>query len=313
MARIIFPEDFPTQKALAKLINDKHVADGAGSVITAFMAEQDIVLADVLTDAGAAEVLENDRAQLRRDSENNREKRDLTFLAHFNGMKNGVQVLKAHYKPAYHKLGDWSINVTGLSRIAYPQSFADREALVLAFYTKHLALPAGTSPLQPWVTENNVDPTDVTTNILPSCVAFDSAMTAKAEQSENKREQRDNLWNPRLKQLRDIGEYLIKLYAHNPKNLGLWGFVVDDSPRKPKLRKSKILLSETKTVTNVVIGSTFHNTGTTTLIIYKGATTTPVGITVLAGERYGVTAGWGTITVQNTNSLQGGSFTTLAR
>src|SRR5690349_7652640 len=114
MARLILPEDFESQFKLAKLINDKHIADGAGSRLNAYLAEQGFLLSDIVTDGGIAETHEKNRAQLRRDSENNKEKRDNTFNPVWKQFTGSVQFLKALFKPQYHKLGDWGVNTTGI-------------------------------------------------------------------------------------------------------------------------------------------------------------------------------------------------------
>ena len=309
-ARIIFPEDFPTQLALAKTLKAKHDLDALTSVLLPYLAEHGIDLDDLIDDGTAAEVHENSRTALRRSSEKNREKRDLAFSLPFKATQRSTQFLKGLYKPEYHKLGDWFITVNGVKRVVYPPKFIDRKQLVTDFFTKHNNYAAGTSPLQPFVTEQQLVPTDLLTAVT-NAVTFDGDFTADSEASESQEVLRRNLWNPRWAEIKGIADYLMNLFVTNPKALGDWGFTVDDSPRKPKVRKSKILLSETKTYSNIVIGSTFINIGETTLHLYRGSATAPVPIVVLPGEKYGIKKGFNTITVTNASNLETGIFTTL--
>jgi hypothetical protein len=136
-------------------------------------------------------------------------------------------------------------------------------------------------------------------------------MISTSNLAENAKQQRDLVWDPQFKVVKDICNYLFKLLPNNPKALGAYGITVDDSPRAPKLRKSKIKLLETKVIKGVVLGSTFTNTGPTTLHLYKGTSPTPAAVVVLPGERYGFTKGWSAITVSNVDTLEGGSFSTL--
>jgi hypothetical protein len=311
MARLILPEDFESQFKLAKLISDKHTADGATSRLNVYLAEQGINLATIVADGTIAEGLEAQRAQKARDSEKFSKLRNNIFIPIFKDLMGGVQSLKTIFKPNYHKLGDWGVTVNGVSRIVYPPRFTQRAALVGLFYGKHNSYPAGTSPLQPYINEQGINTALIGVQVNEA-IDYDNNRISTHNSSENFKQQRDMVWDPRWAQLKGCCNYLFRLLPNNPKLLGDWGITVDDSPRAPKLRKSKILLLETKTVDNVVIGSTFHNTGPTTLHIHKGASAGPAAVVVLPDERYGITKGWSTITVLNTDPLETGMFTTLA-
>ena len=115
-------------------------------------------------------------------------------------------------------------------------------------------------------------------------------------------------WQPVVQHLKDIGDYLKKLFANNPKNLGSWGFIVDDSPQKPALRTSKVKPGETVTNNSIIVGSTFTNTGTVDLHVYKGKTTTGTPSIVPPGEQLGMIKGFSTITVVNPNTLVAGKY-----
>jgi hypothetical protein len=91
--------------------------------------------------------------------------------------------------------------------------------------------------------------------------------------------------------------------------LGNWGFVVDDSAQKPKLRTTKLKLGEQITVNAVLIGSTFTNIGAGDLHLYKGKSTSGTPNIIHAGEQFGIVKGFSIITVINPSTLVEGKFT----
>jgi hypothetical protein len=101
----------------------------------------------------------------------------------------------------------------------------------------------------------------------------------------------------------------MKLFSNNPKALGNWGFVVDDSSQKPKLRTTKLKLREQITNKSVVIGSTVTNIGEVDLHLYKGTTTTGTPSIIHTSEQFGIMKGYGTITIVNPSALKEGKFT----
>ncbi|MCF8459991.1 MAG: hypothetical protein K9G46_04655, partial [Flavobacteriales bacterium] len=134
---------------------------------------------------------------------------------------------------------------------------------------------------------------------------------AIAKEAEDATEDRNNAMNPVDAHLRSIGNFLMALYTTNPKELGHWGFTVDDSPRAPKQVVSKVKLSSQVTVNHCIIGGTFKNIGSVPLNVYKGKTASGAGVTVLSGEVYGIAKGFSTITVVNTSTTTTGVFSVL--
>ena len=106
-----------------------------------------------------------------------------------------------------------------------------------------------------------------------------------------------------------IGDYLKKLFSNNPKNLGLWGFTVDDSPQKPALRTTKLLPGETRTITAVVIGSVLTNIEKAVIEIYKENGKMQLIATLAAGEKMGIVKGMSTLIVTNQSTLEEAEFT----
>ncbi|MCF8257932.1 MAG: hypothetical protein K9J06_10270, partial [Flavobacteriales bacterium] len=149
------------------------------------------------------------------------------------------------------------------------------------------------------------------TTAANDALTFHNQAKALAGQAEDATQDRNNVWNPVMAHLRAIGGFLISLYSTNPKELNLWGFTVDDSPRAPKQVKSKVKLLDQITVGSLIIGGTLKNIGTVPLTIYKGSAASGPSETVNPGELYGITKGYGMITVANPSSTTTGEFSAL--
>lgn len=310
MARLRIPETFAAQVTLIGLISAKHTADAGSSVLTAFLAQQGITLTTDVTTGTSATTQEASRALLARKAENYRQLRDIQFNPVFGHLRKEIQYLKSFYSPNVSALGDWGVSVDGNGRINYPVDFTARTALWTAFKAKHDSFTSPPSPLGTFLTQSGFSMTTDNSAVTTAITNNNSAISSR-EQSENARETRDNLWNPVLRHIVAIGNFLMNLYATNPQKVGLWGFVVDESPRKARVQKSKLILGEQTTLKGVVLGSTLANTGTTDLHLYKGTGTSGTPVIIHAGESYGIPKGWSTITVVNPSTTDTASFTAM--
>src|SRR5258706_16344405 len=106
MARIVYPQSFPPQVMLLGLINTKHVADGAGSVLTAFLTQKGIVLATDIATGTSATTHEASRALLRKQSENYKQLQGIQFTPVFAHVRGAGAYLKSFYKPNVNALAD---------------------------------------------------------------------------------------------------------------------------------------------------------------------------------------------------------------
>lgn len=311
MARIIFRTDIPGIEELETSIITKHTADGGASPLTTLLAEQSINLP---TDAATITAAKNAAAKAaleRRQSENYFEKRALYFEPVFGRLRSGAQFLKSLKKGKVHELGDWGLDINGpKNRIDYPIIFEYRRDQVVKFYQKHLSYAPGTSPLQPFLDDNNINPVDELAATqeadTSNTMAQDAARSAETQQKDS-----DSRAAAVLQNQRTIGQYLIKLKTKNPKSVGDWGFTVDDSPRPPREVKSTVKPADKKIIEGIVIGSTFTNTGQTALHLYRGKTTTGTPIIVEVSGKIGMIKGFSSITVINPSTLVTGKFTTL--
>jgi hypothetical protein len=310
MARLIQPSAFAQQKDLSVSINKKHTDDGTKSVLTPYFTENGIDPTKFAAKATEAQTHETARALLFGQSKQNTELRDVKFNQPLANVKDGVQSLKNLYISTPQKLGDWGITVTGENKISYPTAFDELAQVVLNFGAKHLTFPAGTSPLEAFVIENGIDFAKDATAVQAAQLADNNAKT-KAEQSAKETELRNAVWQPVVKQMNDIGQFLLGIYPKTPRKIISWGFAVDTNPIEAKDVKTTIKLGDQATLKGVVIGGTLKNTGNTDLHIYKGKSTKGDPIIVKPGESWGVQKKYSVITVSNPDMLQAASFTTL--
>jgi hypothetical protein len=227
-----------------------------------------------------------------------------------SNFKDCVQTLKKHYKTAPHKLTDWGITVTGASKITYPTTFIEMANLMIKFADIHLGMAAGTSPLNAFLAENEIDLASNKAKILQA-IGYDSDADKKAEESAKETQLLNNVWQPVVKQLNSIGQYLLTVYVSTPRKTIDWGFAVDENPTAAKEVNTKIKLGDKTTLKGVVIGGTLKNNGTTDLHIYKGSTTNGDPVIVHPSESFGIQKGYSIITVSNPNTTATASLSVL--
>jgi hypothetical protein len=308
MARLIIPDDFTSQLTLLTNISQENTDLGADSPLTAFLTQQNIVLADDATAGASAQTHETNRALLSRQSENYRQLRDNLFKLPWQHLTGGAQFLKSFYKGNTKQLGTWGLTITDGGKINYPPAFTDRVAVFTAFNTKNYTYGTGTSPLQPFLTQQNIDLAGDAGFVNQAATNNQSFLDA-AQQSENETGLRNQIWLPVLAHIKAIGNFLMKLYQNNEKALGDWGFTVDNSPKKPRVRTTKLKIGEQITNKSVVISSTVSNVGEGDLHLYKGGSTTGTPVILHKDEQFGIQKGWSTITVVNPSTLIEGRFT----
>lgn len=312
MARIVFPENFLFQQILFDLVKEKHESYPAGtSPIEAFVIQHDI---DFTVDGTAVDNAgghERERSKKTKEAEDLTEKRNLTWDPVFANMRDYYQFLKKFYKPNYMELGNWGAPITTTGKISYPSAFNARTVIFEALKEKYdTYAPAGSSPLDAYLTQHDKSISDDNT-AMEAGRGFALQAVNIAKEAEDDTQDRNNEMDSVDGHLHAIGNFLMALYNTNPKELGYWGYTVDDSPRAPKQVVSKVKLSSNKTVNGVIIGGTFKNIGTVPLNVYKGKTASAAGVSVLPGEVLGMAAGFSIITVENTSSTTTGTFSVL--
>lgn len=312
MARLILPEDFFNQMLLFKNVKEKFESiPPPTNPLAAFLTQQGIDLAADELARQAAFEFEKERRENSGKGENRTQQRDLKFNPVFAHVRDYYQFLKKFYKPNFMQISEWGAPITVSGRINYPPEFAEQLAIFKLLKEKYDSfLPIGSSPLDPFL---NLHQLSIINQNTDADAAADLYEEAKAfhGQAEDATQDRNNLWNPVMEHLRDIGGFLMSLYNNNTKELNEWGYVVDDSPRAPKQVVSKVKLGSTVTIASCIIGGTFKNIGSVALLVYKGKTATEPSVNVLPGETYGITKGFSVITVANVSTTTTGVFSVL--
>ncbi|SFQ43491.1 hypothetical protein [Parafilimonas terrae] len=311
MARLTIPEDFNSQVTLLNNIIAQNTALGTSSPLTAFLVQQNIVLTNDEAAATAAQTHDAARALLKKQSENYRQLRDNYFTAPWAHLTGSVQFLKTFYKGNTKELGNWGITITDSGKVNYPAAFTQRSAVFITFTAKHNSYPDNSSPLQPFLTLQNIN-LDADSALVEQATTNNTSFTATAQQSENETELRNQIWMPVLTHIKTIGNYLMKLFSNNQKALGNWGFVVDENTQKARLRTSKLKPGETSVYAGLIVGGSITNIGTVDIHLYKGETTTGTPSIIHVGEQFGLVKGYSTVTVVNPSTLIEAKFTALS-
>ncbi|MEP6465755.1 MAG: hypothetical protein ABJB05_05600 [Parafilimonas sp.] len=310
MARLQIPEDFTSQFTLLTDVVAQNTALGAASPITAYLTQMDIDLADDVSAGNDAQTHEISRALLSKQSENYRQLRDNAFKKPWQILTGSAQFLKQFYKNNMKELGNWGFTITDGGKLNYPAAITDRIAVFTTFAQKVHTFTPTTNPLAPYFVQQEIDVTKAVTLVQQATVS-NTSFTNAANQSENETELRNQLWLPVLEHLKDIGGFLMKLYSNNPKALGNWGFVVDDSPQKPKLRTTKIKPGATAVLNGLTIGGTLTNIGAGEVHLCRGKATVGNPTIIHAGEQFGIVKGHSTITIVNPSTLAEAKITVL--
>lgn len=305
MARFNYPEHFLEQTELFKDIKAKHDADGAASVLNPFLAEEGIDLDDDDADTDEAITKHKQAKKAEKEAEDATQDRDILFDPVFKNMTDGFQFLKRLYRKNPAELGNWGATVNGKA-IVYPPDFLGRLELFKTYKEKHDSFPGGT-PLDPFLTQNEIDLGDEDTDVDAAKAKHDAAKQ-KEKDAEDYTEDRDNLFNPVMEHVRGMGQYLKGLYVKNPREAGHWGYVVDDSPRDPKFRTATIDPTLSKTIRGVKLNSQVENTGTVPLLLHKGEEVGTEPFLLDPEMRFTIKRGFGTLTVENPDATQAGEI-----
>ncbi len=311
MARIVYPDDFMNQQLLLQKVMERYDSmPPAANPLTVFLTQQAIVLTDDAAAAMAALAHEHDRRDKAGQAEYHTRQRDLAFGPVFAHMRGIYKYLKGLYGPAFMELALWGAPVLTSGRIAYPNAFSARVSIFNALMAKYGSTPPASSPLAPFLALHGLSMADLA-NATALATQHHNLAKALAGQAEDATQDRNNAWNPVMAHLRAIGGFLKNLHSTNPKELNLWGYTVDHSPRAPRQVKSKVKLLSHITVNSLIIGGTFRNIGTVPLIVYKGSAATGPSVTVNPGELYGIAKGYSILTVANPSSTTTGEFSAL--
>ena len=131
-------------------------------------------------------------------------------------------------------------------------------------------------------------------------------MLFRSRDAEKYSELRDKFFDPVMAHVRMIAQYLKSLYVDNPKELGDWGYTVDDSPPKPRRHPRSVPAGGQITIKKVIGDTEFRNAGGTILVLCEESTPTEEGISVDAGDKANIPKSFTTLSIVNQNSDQKG-------
>ncbi len=307
MARVNYPEEFLRQVKLFKVMKAKHDADLPDSVLVPFLNRNNI---DLNADATAtANALTKDLLfdKKDRDAEKFTKRRDKLFNPVLSWMKKELQFLKRFYAGDSKELGDWGATVDE-NRIVYPPEFEELVQLFKDIKTQHESYgPGDPSPLGPFLTKHGIDLVAQLSDVEDAEDINDQRNQTQKD-AEDAREDRDNLFDPVMDRVRLIAQYLKTLNVDNPRELGEWGYVIDDSPRDPKFRTGTVNAASTRTLLGVKLNSQVENTGEVPLLLHKGKEIGPEPFTLHPEMRFTIKRGFGTLTVENPDPAQAGEI-----
>jgi len=308
MARLNFPNFFAGIVKLFTSVKAKYVAEAGASKLQPYLDEQGIVMADDETDVNNAVTANTAFDKAAKEAEKQTAERDKLFAPVFQSHEGQVQFMKKLFRNNVQKLGDWGVTVDARGRVVYPPDFARQQSAVLLFIAKHNSFPVGTSPLQPYLDENEID-------IAANKTDADDALSAHNEfmvqdtLREQKREARDVLIEPVVQHLRGEGQYLMGMFPKTPKKAGQWGFVVDDSPQADRIRDVILKPGEVKTIHDALLKSVLTYNGPEAATIFSGKTVEGTGITLNSGGTFIIKRTFGTFTIKNESNTRKVSFT----
>ena len=298
MARFGITESFEGRKSLFLSINEKHTTDGAASVLTDYLLGEKIVMSDNAASVGIASTHETNRFLFAGQASIQHKLRDNNFAVPWKDTLGAVQFLKHENKDNVKELTQWGIPITVDGKVKYPVGFDARALIVNAFWAKHGSFPVGKSPLKVYVAENGITPAKTLSSVADAITA-DGAASVSIGQSRQETELRDASFDGVVSNVRNIGNFLMKLYLKTPTKVNDWGFVVETSAQPATTKTITLKTSELKTISHVKMDSVLNNTGTNELHLYKGKTTTGNPVIVHGGENFTVLRGYGIITVTN--------------
>lgn len=303
MARLIYPTTANAALHLFTNILTRHEALGTDSPLHPLLIQKGISLPDAIVSLETAIIHGNAATTLRSESENYTALRKLKTTPIRQTVSGITQMLKTYYKPAYTELKLWGIDITTAGRVFYPTNVTAQRTMVETLVEKNNSFPAGTSPLSSYLTKKGISTAQLLADVTEA--ADDNTKAAELRRkAENEIALRNGKLAVALENLRTIGGYLMNFYKDNPRETGLWGFLVEEAERKPAVKTSRIRLGQSLTMNSVIIGGTLTNIGEAAVFVYKGKTISGKAIAVQPGEVMVVPKGYSVLTISNPSPLQ---------
>jgi hypothetical protein len=277
-----------------------------------YLTENDIDFDSDVLDGMAAVALNVSATSLLGQSLKATKDRDNSFRPVWKNTRAWSQYLKKLFIANTSELSDWGIPIETSGEIKYPTPFKERAVISKAIIAKSNSYPVGTSPLQPYITQNKNNLTTISTNIA-NALAFDISKSELKASSVKATQDRDLKFDDPYKNLVGIGNFLKTLFPDNPKDLLLWGFDEVDTKAPAKLRTVNIKPLISKKIGGIVLGSVLTVTGTKPISLTKGKKGLGTPIIVAPGEELGMNKGFSYIIVTNPATIGVATFTVTTK
>ena len=288
----------------------KDLTDGVTSIIRPYMVENTISMSTDQTSVNNAKA--DNVSFLAKEKEGKKVKGKINkrFNPKLKFYQKCGQFLKGYYGESFLDLGDWGYTIEVGGKIVYSTNKKDLCDSIQTMITFHLAFPAGTSPLDPFLLLNNYNVLTIESDLGPTKTMIDSWLTIESDKVAF-RISRDNHIKPVLKHLRGIGKFLKGVMLENPADIGDWGYLVVMSTKEPTRKDLELGHLEVKTISHIINGSDFINTKGTIITAFKGKLAVGTSKTIPAGGKIIVQRGWGTMTLKNMSDSDLGGISYL--
>ncbi len=307
-----FPNSFKGQQILLNAINKKNTNDADKSVIKAYMLTKGIVLATDISNGELAADHEIKRIMYEGKSEQATITRNTTFKPVWVQTLLWIQFLKVNLGGNVKLLTDWGVTIDVNGHITFPTDFPSRAIISGKIIVKHGAYTVGTSPLQPFITANG-DDMEALGAANTSAIASNDLSVQMGIKSSIETAARKKLWATPKKDLRLIGDFLMKLFATDTSVVGEWGYHIVSLVSVSKTRKSMLKPTLTRTLSGIVLGTKLINIGTTDLVYHTGKKAVGTPNIVKGGEEVGLNKGCSSITVMNPSLTEKVLFTVVTK
>jgi hypothetical protein len=227
-------------------------------------------------------------------------------------MKGGFQFLKAANPTNYSKLSFWGAIISVNGKLTYPSRPEDKLDMFGVYAGKDGSYPVGTSPLQPYNTQNEIVMADDLDAMTAANLNVTNAFNAFNLSEENTM-LRNRKWAPVLVDLVKIYNYAKAYYRNNSRSLGLMGFIIVATAPTHKVQKSTALQGAHVLIHGAIIGSIINNPNAWDVLIYPGKDMTKPPVTLKANTSMAVAKGMSSFVMQNPDALRIAKITTTVR
>jgi hypothetical protein len=298
MARIAYPTDFSGQTVLLRTIIARVKKDGASGPLVALIAGNNIDLIKDKAACAKAVATNNLFLAAEKNSQDLCQQRNTLMVPIMKHIRGSFQYLKNIFGEQFKEIGSCGGTISRKSRITYPRNTQGRANLLMLMKAQNDSYTTSPSPLQPFLTQNNIS-LDIDATNASEAMIIQTAFVASVKNSENLRQQRDNGWAKPLNDIHIIGAFLKVFYKGQIKMVGMYGFVGVTSKLATKRRTIKIPIGGIKLNKRIAIGDTIENMGDADVNLYNGKTINGKPVLLSAGNKWIVTKGFSTIFIQN--------------